>query len=60
MLMLTMKNIIVTIVIHMMLRGISICVFKPNRVSVTPVKVPRVRFIICVRGRAVNARPCIV
>jgi len=52
-----MKNSIAIMAIHRMLRGISVCVFSPRRVSVVPVRAPRVRFTMCVRGRAVNAMP---
>ena len=60
MFMLSMKNIMVIIVIHIIPIGISICVFRPSSVSVEPVRMPRVRFIICVRGSVINAMPCAV
>ena len=52
-----MKNAMVAMVIHMMLMGISVWVFSPRSVSVVPVRMPRVRFTMCVRGIAVSARP---
>ena len=55
--MLTMKNMAAMRVIHRMLRGIRVWVFSPKRSSVVPVRAPRVRFTMCVRGRAVKARP---
>lgn len=58
--MLIIKKAIVTIAIQMRLKGIRACMFSPKRVSVEPVKVPRVRFTICVRGRTAKASPCAV
>lgn len=56
MFMLTMKNMIVVMVIHSVLIGISVCVFSSMSVSVVPVSALRVRFTMCVRGRVVMAR----
>lgn len=60
MFMLNRKKIVAAIVIHMMLMGISVWVFKPNIISVEPVRTLRVRFTICVRGSVVNAIACAV